>query len=200
MRSIFQNIKNKKSSLNFRRRRRKFNRGRFKNCIIISLESAAVILSAYLLVTAFGRVTNSYGQSMDPTIHSGDRLLLDRISYRVSSPKRGDIVSFHPAGNLNSEIMIKRIVGVPGDKLEIRSGTLYVNGSISDAVSHVDAMDQDGLLSSPMKLRKGEYFVLGDNRNNSEDSRFETIGNITKNEIIGKIWFNITSGNFGLMQ
>jgi signal peptidase I len=187
--------KDKKSSLNFNRRRKKFDFGRLKSVLLYTALIASSILLAYGCVRSFGMVTPNSGESMTETIGSGDYLLSDRIIYKFRKPKINDVVIF--SANDSSTLFVKRIVGVPGDTLYIKDGLLYVNGKARQEIKKTEKMNASGLLSNKIKLKKGEYFVLGDNRNNSEDSRFESIGNITANDIIGKVWFDIDLHHFG---
>ena len=106
-------------------------------------------------------------------------------------PKAGDVVIFLPNGNEKSHFYIRRIVGGPGDTIQIKNGTLYVNGKAYIEKTEVAAMEEAGIAETEIELGEDEYFVLGDNRNNSEDSRYANIGNIKKEYIIGKAWFYI---------
>jgi len=91
---------------------------------------------------------------------------------------------------------IKRIIGLPGETVEIVDGVVYVNGSILSEPINIDKMNNSGLAGEEISLDENEYFVLGDNRNNSEDSRFANIGNILKDDIVGKAWIKINKFNF----
>lgn len=188
------------SSLNFRRRRRRFSMARYRKTFLFLLEMAAVIVLAFLLVSAFGRMVQNLGESMSPTIKNDDKVLIDSLIYRMKAPKRNDIVVFTPSGNLNARYSIKRIIGLPGDKIQVKNGALYVNDEMYSDVINTENMDDPGLAQYEIHLSENEYFVLGDNRNNSEDSRYETIGNVKPESIVGKVWFNVTPGNFGLME
>jgi signal peptidase I len=110
----------------------------------------------------------------------------------VTNPKSGDVIVFLPNGNEKSHYYVKRVVAVPGDTVLIEGGILYVNGEKYEEEIDVDRMDDAGVASEEITLGADEYFVLGDNRNNSEDSRFANIGNIRKDYIIGKAWFIIS--------
>lgn len=142
-------------------------------------------IMAALIMTFVARAYTVNGESMLPTLHHGERLLVDKISYRFIEPARGDIVVFRYPAN-PKEQFIKRIIGVPGDVVSIRSGTVYVNGV---------ALEEDYISAPPrigfreQRVPEGTYFVLGDNRNNSEDSRFSRVGFLPRELIIGRaIW------------
>jgi len=184
-------MRRKRSSLNFSKRHKKFNVRRFKYVMTWVAQIAVMILAAYLLVSAFGVRTTVVGQAMMEQLHSGDQVLIDKIIYKIMDPKAGDVVIFLPNGNEKSHFYIRRIVGGPGDTIQIKNGTLYVNGKAYIEKTEVAAMEEAGIAETEIELGEDEYFVLGDNRNNSEDSRYANIGNIKKEYIIGKAWFYI---------
>ena len=118
--------------------------------------------------------------------------LVNRFIYKVSDPKPNDIIVFLPNGNEKSHYYVKRVIAVPGDTVLIQNGAVYVNGELFDEKVDVSAIEEAGLASEELKLEDDEYFVLGDNRNNSEDSRYANIGNVKKDYIIGKAWFRVS--------
>jgi signal peptidase I len=153
---------------------------------------AAAIFLGVMTVNFVGIRTSVVGTSMEPVLFNGEEVLLNRIIYQFSTPKRGDIVAFHPNGNENTHLYVKRIVALPGETIQIKQGSVYINGEMS-------AMDietlEAGVASEPMKLGDEEYFVMGDNRENSEDSRSANIGNVTREMIEGKVWYHMTYDN-----
>ncbi len=190
----------KRSGLNFNRRKRKANMKIIKEVLIWIAEIAIAILLAFTIVYFVGLRTSAVGQSMAGTIYNGDTILVNRFVYLVSDPKPNDIIVFRPNGNEKSHLYIKRVIAGPGDTVEIRQGVVYVNGEIFREAVEVASIEEAGIASEPIKLGTDEFFVLGDNRNNSEDSRFANIGNVKKEYIIGKVWFRITSlREFGIL-
>jgi len=190
----------RKDGLNFRRRRRRFQVKRLKRDSIFAGQMIAVLLVAFLITSAFGIRIEVLGNSMEETLYEGNTVLLNRFIYVYSDPTYDDVVAFLPEGNLNAQYSIKRVVGLPGDTIQIINGYLYVNGERYDESISADYMTDSGLASSEITLGENEYFLLGDNRNNSEDSRYETIGNVSKGEIVGKVWFCTSFSNFGFID
>jgi signal peptidase I len=145
-------------------------------------------------VFCVGTQTSVIGSSMEPVLYNGQHIFLDKIIYKVSSPRRGDVIVFLPNGNEKSHYYVKRVIGVPDDELYIRGGVLYVN---DEAVLEYynDKIAEPGILESKVTLGEDEYFVIGDNVNSSEDSRSANIGMVRKSYIIGKAWFKMASGD-----
>ena len=114
---------------------------------------------------------------MESTVSDGSQILVNRFIYNVKSPKSGDVIVFLPNGNEKSHYYVKRVIGVPGDKVQIKSGLLYVNGELYDT-EDTDTIKTAGVAEEEITVGEDEYFVLGDNRNSSEDSRYANIGNI----------------------
>ena len=137
--------------------------------------------------------TSVIGSSMEPVLYNGQEIFLNRIIYRVTSPKKGDVVVFLPNGNEKSHYYIKRVVGTPGDTLGVKNGILYVNDEAIEEYFN-DKIAEPGLLEETIELKTDEYFVIGDNCNSSEDSRSANIGSIKKQHIIGKGWFKMAHG------
>ncbi|MGB4660706.1 MAG: signal peptidase I [Mobilitalea sp.] len=157
---------------------------------------AAVIFLAYFIVYYAIEKTDMIGVSMESTLADGDSVIINKFSYRFQEPKRFDVIVFKQSGKEHSYYNIKRIIGLPGETLQLQNGVLYINGEIIDEVVNVDDMANYGLAEEEIKLEDNEYFVLGDNRNNSEDSRFASIGNIRRNEIVGKAFIRLSPFNF----
>ncbi len=134
-------------------------------------------------------------------IKNGDITLINRIIYNASSPKRGDIIAFKPNGNENSHYYIKRIIGLPGETVEIKDGEILINGEKIEEDYKTTKIDDPGIVEEPITLGGDEFFVLGDDRQNSEDSRMADIGNVKRTEIEGKVWFVIApKDHFGFVK
>ncbi len=152
---------------------------------------AAVFLLAFLIVTFVGQRTVVEGSSMSPTLSDGDNLIVDKITYRFSDPKRFDVVVF-PYQHAKRTYYIKRIIGLPGEEVLIDTeGNIYINGQILEEDYGAEVILNQGRADIPIKLGDDEYFVLGDNRNNSSDSRDFMVGNIKRKDLIGRAFMRI---------
>lgn len=149
-----------------------------------------VFAAVYLIIHYVGERTEVKGDSMYPALQNGDNLIVDKISYRFTDPKRFDIVVF-PFRYQEDTFYIKRIIGLPGETVQIDDGKIYVNGKVLSESYGYETISNPGLASSPITLGEQEYFVLGDNRNNSADSREPSIGTISRSDIIGKAWLRV---------
>lgn len=154
---------------------------------------AALLLGA-VIVVAFGMQISVIGFSMTPSLDNGQVVLVDRFSHRLLNPQREDVVCFYPKGNENSHLYIKRIVGLPGETIQIKDGYVYVDGVRLLEDDGFDKIEDPGLATDIFVLGNDEYFVLGDNRNNSEDSRNGNIGAVSKDTMVGKVWFKLSYG------
>ena len=145
---------------------------------------SAVLIAAFIMIF-IARAYTVNGDSMLPTLQHGERLLVDKLSYRFIEPSRGEIIVFKNPSN-TSEQFVKRVIGLPGDKVAITQGVVYVNDQPIEE-NYTFAPARIGF--SPQIVPEGTYFVLGDNRNNSEDSRFGRVGFLPRNLIVGRaIW------------
>ncbi len=151
---------------------------------------AAAFICAGLTVRYVGERTQVSGDSMYPTVEDGDNLIVDKLSYRFTDPDRFDIIVF-PFRYQEDTFYIKRIIGLPGETVQIRDGMIYINGRKLEENYGRGIIGNPGLASEQITLGQDEYFVLGDNRNNSSDSREPSVGNISRSDIIGRAWFRI---------
>lgn len=126
------------------------------------------------------------GISMQDTLQNKDQLLVEKVSYRFGDPKRFDIVILMPYGRDVDEYFIKRIIGLPGETIQINDSKIYINGEVLNENYGKEAIENAGIAAEPITLGKDEYFVMGDNRNQSDDSRVDYIGPIKRNLIIGR--------------
>lgn len=176
--------------LNFRKRRKKIKMSTAKSMAAWVVEIIIVLLLAFVLVYCAGMRITVVGNSMEKTVSDGSQILVNRFLYNIKSPSTGDVIVFLPNGNEKSHYYVKRVIGVPGDKVQIKNGLLYVNGELYD-VEDTDTIKNAGIAEEEITVGEDEYFVLGDNRNSSEDSRYANIGNVKKEYIKGKAWFVI---------
>ena len=151
----------------------------------------AVLLGTWLIITFVGQRTSVSGSSMEPTLHNGDQLIMDKLTYHFSEPERFDIIVF-PFQYADDTYYVKRIIGLPGETVQIDpEGNIYINGELLEEDYGLETILSPGLAAEPVILGEDEYFVLGDNRNNSSDSRDPSVGNIHRSDIIGKAWVRI---------
>lgn len=144
----------------------------------------------YLIITYVGQRTRVSGDSMEATLHSGDNLIVDKLTYHFREPERYEIIVF-PYRYEENTFYIKRIVGLPGDRVQIQDGYLYLNGERADEHYGLERMNSAGIAAEEIVLGEDEYFVLGDNRNASSDSRSPSVGVLKRDEIIGRAWVRI---------
>ncbi len=153
---------------------------------------AIVICATYLIVNFVGQRTRVSGSSMLPTLCDSDNLIVDKISYRFRDPERFEVVVF-PYRAMEETYYIKRIIGLPGETVQIIGGYIYIDGKKLDESYGLEVIDSDkyGIAATPIILGEDEYFVMGDNRNASADSRESAVGLIHKDEFIGRAWIRI---------
>lgn len=168
----------------------------FIEVFIWAAEIAAVIFLAYFIVYYALERTDMVGISMEDTLKDGDQIIINKFSYRFGDPKRFDVIVFQQSGKEHSYYDIKRIIALPGEKLLIKDDVIYINGEPLEEAVNVESMVNYGLAGEEITLEENEYFVLGDNRNNSEDSRFASVGMIRRDDIIGKAFLRMKPFNF----
>lgn len=181
-------------SLSYINRERKVNTNilyQVLQCVFLAF--IAVFLGV-ALVFAFGIRTSVVGESMEPALSSGQEVLINKIAYQFSAPRQGDVIVFRPNGNENAHLSVKRVVATPGDTVQIVQGKVIINGAVYTKDKAEDTRDP-GVAASEIILGADEYFVLGDNRRNSEDSRSANIGNISRGMIEGKAWYHLKGKN-----
>lgn len=152
-----------------------------------------VLCLTWLLITFVGQRTEVDGSSMEPMLSHGDNLIVDKISYRFRDPQRFDIIVF-PFKYKENTYYIKRIIGLPGETVQIdEKGNIYIDGEIlqENYGREIIKPEYVGIAAEPVVLGEDEYFVMGDNRNNSSDSRTEIVGNIKREDIVGRAWVRI---------
>ena len=184
-------MRNRKG-LSFSRKRRNVSAHVMKEVFSWMAHILIAVFFAFVLVFFVGMRTSVIGVSMENVLHSGQQVLVNRLSYLVLGPKEGDVIVFTPNGSRNTHFYVKRVVAVPGDTVCIKDGKLYVNNSIAEY--GYDKIMDAGIVENELTLEAGEYFVMGDNCNNSEDSRSGNIGPVSRDMIEGKAWFALGKG------
>lgn len=150
-----------------------------------------VIALTYLIITFVGQRTMVDGRSMNATLNDGDNLIVEKLSYRFGDPERFDIIVFPPQES-PKEHYIKRIIGLPGETVQIDAeGKIYIDGEVLEENYGLETIRNAGRAAEPITLGDDEYFVLGDNRNNSKDSRSDAVGNVKRSSITGRAWLRI---------
>lgn len=180
------------NELRFYKHRRRINKKTKIKYLIRILIGLGVAALAVILTIAFGKRESVGDAGMQPTLDHGQVVMIDRVAYNIFSPKRNEIIAFAPNGGERSVVYVRRIIGLPGDKVQIIKGKMYVNGEEYQDKFATEPIKLPGLADSEVTVGENEYFVLGDNRNLSEDSRSEVIGNVKKKDILGKAWFRIS--------
>ncbi len=149
-----------------------------------------VVGVTFFIITFVGQRTYVSGSSMENTLSDGDNLIVDKISYRFTDPKRFDIIVF-PFRYKEKVYYIKRIIGMPGETVRIEDGKIYIDGEVLQESYGREVIKNAGLAEEPIELGEDEYFVLGDNRNDSTDSRDPSVGVLRRDELIGRAWVRI---------
>lgn len=158
---------------------------------------ALIFACVYVVPNYVVQRTVVSGKSMQDTLQDKDSLLVDKLSYRFTNPKRYDIIVFYPKGKDVNEYFVKRIYGLPGETVQIKDNDIYINGEIISDPYAKDSMSTAGIAEEPITLGEDEFFVLGDHRSISLDSRYdETLdpdgpGPVKKENIAGKVFFRI---------
>ena len=171
----------------FYKRRKRFSDDTFHEIIHWGIGVLISILFAFILVYFLGMNVKVAGDSMVPGLVEGQKVLVNRFVYKISQPKPGDVIMFVPNGNENTGYYVRRVVGVPGDRLYVENGILYINDNASEIVS--GKIIDPGMLSNEMTIEQGTYFVLSDDVMINDDSRNPNIGPVESRYIQGKVWY-----------
>ena len=166
-------------------------KGIFRELLGWLLYILIIIGLTYVIITYVGQRTRVSGQSMEPMLHDGDNLIVDKLSYHFKAPERFDIIVF-PYKYEENTYYIKRIIGLPGETVQIADGYVYIDGEqLTSDIYGAEVMESAGIVAQPITLGADEYFVLGDNRNHSTDSREPNVGVLHRKDLLGKAWVRI---------
>lgn len=162
--------------------------------ILITLLEVCVVVALGYGITHWGmQIYTVSGQDMNPTLENGDRILVNKLSYRIHSIKRNDVVIVRQSGSEHNYYSVDRVIGLPGETVQIKEGRVYIDGEKLKEKYQFPVMENGGLALEEITLDEDEYFVLCDNRNGGEDSRNANVGNVLRDNIIGKAWFRMNT-------
>ncbi len=163
---------------------------------------AFIIIATNLLTSHVAQRTLVEGWSMENSLYDGDNIIVEKISHRVRGLERFDIIAFYPDGKDNKDYYVKRIIGLPGEDIKIKDNKIYINQVLlEEDFGKTDAIGYEGIAEEGFTLESDQYFVLGDNRTESYDSRYREIGPIEFDNIEGKAIFRIWPLNdFGTLD
>ena len=160
---------------------------------------AGAIVAGWAVTKFCVEKTKMVGKSMEGVLSDGDSVLINLLSYTGDDiPERFDVIVFEKNGKEHSYYGIRRVIGLPGETVQIKNGFVYINGEKLEEPINVEPMVVAGLAENLIVLDEDEFFVLGDNGNNSEDSRFTSMGNVLREEIVGRAWFRLN--HFGIIS
>lgn len=156
---------------------------------VMVVAALGLFLAQYLFLSA-----STVSKSMEPTIEPESTVFIDRIVYSMKAPERFDVIAFSRSGtSVDRDVLIRRVIGLPGEEVRISKGVVYINGHKLDVSKYTSEITSDGIAGDGLLLGDNEYFVLGDTPANSEDSRSSTIGAIDRELLIGKAWLTVKS-------
>ena len=188
------------SGLSTRYVREYFWQTKIRKILMWVLQIGLVVALAFACAFFFGQRVVVTDSSMESTLKAGDRVLMNTLIYKVSSPKRGDIIAFRTGSDENQSLIIKRVIALPEETIQIKDGQIIINGETYIEDPGFPAINNPGIAEQEITLEPGEYFVLGDNRDDSEDSRHLDIGPVDEDYIVGKLWLRYSpSDSFGFI-
>lgn len=181
--------------------REKLENDKVRYVMRLLFEIAVTLAFAALVAIVMFQSVTMQESAMEPTVSVGDKFFMNRAVYQLSDPKRGDIIVFKTNASDDAALHIRRIIGLPGETIQISGGQILIDGKTYREGKDFPAISNPGAAQNPITLESNEYFVLGDNRNNSEDSRYGDIGLVKKRYIVGKLWFTVSPmKKFGFMK
>ena len=169
-----------------------------RDIIIYLCISFVIIFAIRLFVIQHVRVE---GTSMEPTLHNGQHLLIEKLSYKFKDVERFDIVVFQPFYEDKDTFYVKRVIGLPGETVQIKDNVIYINDIPLEENYGANTYTEGKMAENKIQLGDDDYFVLGDNRDVSKDSREEDVGLLTGKSIIGRVWVSIyPTDSLGLIK
>ncbi len=161
--------------------------------LVTLLEVCAVVALGYGITHWGMQIYTVSGQDMTPTLENGDRILVNKMSYRIHSIKRNDVVIVRQSGSEHNYYSADRVIGLLGETVQIKEGRVYIDGERLKEKYRFPVMENGGVALEEITLDEDEYFVLCDNRNGGEDSRNANVGNVLRDNIVGKAWFRMNT-------
>lgn len=162
-----------------------------KEIISMIVYLAFIFIAVYLIITFVGQRTAVNGDSMEPTLSNGDNLIMDKLTYHFRDPQRFEVIIF-PCPTNPEVFYIKRVVGLPGETIQIKDGRVYIDGEVLESdIYGITDKTEPGIAHEPIEIGEGEYFVLGDNRPISRDSRYADVALISRDVIEGRAFFRM---------
>ncbi len=156
----------------------------FETLVQIAVVSTlGLFIAKYLFFSS-----TTVSRSMEPTVAPNSVVFINQTAYVFTKPERFDVVAFSRNGEEDSDILVRRVISLPGETIRIERGVVYINGSPLDISAYASEITSDGIAKNPIRLGENEYFVLGDTPANSEDSRSSTIGTVSMKYIRGRVW------------
>lgn len=173
----------------------------FRSVGIWAIQIAVIVLLAFVSVWYFGRRVTCPDNGMNPQVRNQQSVLVNRVVYNATKPKRGDILVFKPRGIQQDRYYMRRIIGMPGEKIQIKDGAFYINGKELKESYVNNSIADPGMAADEIKIPKDSYFVMSDNQYNMEDSRSNNISTVKRSYVYGKAWFvSSVSRQFGFIK
>ncbi len=183
-------LRENRNRIRYKKEKKEFNRKEFLHELPrFAISVLIMFIAGYCLVHFGGQTLRIVGQSMEPNLSNGDTVFVNKACYLIGKPQRYDIVAFRQRKSDDEYYNVKRVIGLPGETVTIHDGYISIDGVVLTDLPFDEKISTEGLALEGVTLGDGEYFVLGDNVNNSEDSRFANMGNILKNEILGRVTY-----------
>ena len=194
-------IKDKFPLIKFQKVKRLLENPKAKAAFFWIFEIIVVLIFSVVVAIFFFQSVTMKESSMEPTLSAGNQVFINRLAYKLSEPERGELIIFKTSEADDAALHIKRVVGLPGETIQIKEGRILIDGETYKEDKDFPAISNPGMAEDSVRLSAGEFFVLGDNRNNSEDSRHGDIGKVQKKYIVGKPWFvYLPFGKLGFLR